>query len=86
MVAINEGGLNRLLEVIASRPGRHMSFPYFERLLEAYPAPRGTRRWLSEALLFRHVLGRVVDWLASTSPRSCLSERSGTLWVLGRWS
>ena len=86
-------------------------FRYFERLLEAYPAPEptlppkgfmaflwacthGTRRYVLamallsgllaafEALLFA-MLGRVVDWLASTQPSQLFVEHGSTLWVLG---
>ena len=86
-------------------------FRYFERLLEAYPAPEptlppkgfmaflwacthGTRRYVLamallsgllaafEALLFA-MLGRVVDWLASTQPAQLFVEHGQTLWVLG---
>jgi ATP-binding cassette subfamily B multidrug efflux pump len=38
-----------------------------------------------EALLFA-MLGRVVDWLASTQPSQLFVEHGSTLWVLGRWS
>jgi hypothetical protein len=32
------------------------------------------------------MLGRVVDWLASTQPSQLFVEHGSTLWVLGRWS